>query len=149
MKRRLWHVLIGAALIALFSGSFAPRLQALPTASAEWTLADQALLKPVPPELKTWRGTASAMRAWRATYRGTPAMTLTLYEMPRWPGGAFDALQQWRPQPGKMAFMKGTYFGVAESPDANQGVLTRFVHGIATAIPGRDETVRQVRRPGN
>ena len=92
--------------------------------------------------MRSWRGTESALKAWHATYEGTPQITLTIFEMPLYPGGAFDALQKWHPQPGTMAFFKDRYFGVAESPVADEATLHRFVHAVAASLPGRAEMVR-------
>ncbi len=64
---------------------------------------------------------------------------MTVYEMPR---GGFDAIQQWSVTPGKMAFLKAGYFGVAESPGASQVELARFVHGVEMALPAGNEVLR-------
>jgi hypothetical protein len=45
-------------------------------------------------------------------------MTLTIYFMPNEFASAFDAAQKWQPQPGKMSFFKGRYFGVVEASAA-------------------------------
>ena len=51
---------------------------------------------------------------------------------------AFDALQKWRVQPGKMAFYKGGYFGVVESA-TDKATLNRFVLAVEATLPGGDE----------
>ena len=66
-------------------------------------------------------------------------MTVTVYGMPR---GGFDAIQQWRAAEGKMAFLKGGYFGIAESPGASQEELARFVRGVEMALPAGSEILR-------
>jgi hypothetical protein len=65
-------------------------------------------------------------------------MTLTVYDLPQWGGGAFDAWQKWQTQPGKMAFFKGRYFGVVESPAADLKTLDRFTTAAeGGAVPRR------------
>jgi hypothetical protein len=68
-----------------------------PTA-AGWSLAaPRECMKPVPAELRIWRGTPGPRQVCRATYRGSPEMALTIYDMLEAPGAtAFDALQKWR-----------------------------------------------------
>jgi hypothetical protein len=135
--KRLRHILIGAALLAAF-GSIAlfPRhWKGLPPAVMEWTLASQSVFEPPPAGLRQWNGTAGTRRAWHAEYRGSPPISLTVYELPGSPGSAFDAIQQWRPMPGRMAFSKGAYFGVAEAPGADPKVINRFVEGVAAGLP--------------
>ena len=113
-------------------------LKGLPVSAAEWRLADQAVLKPVPAEVKNFRSGEWARKAWRGTYLGERPMTVTVYGMPR---GGFDAIQQWRVAPGKMAFLKGGYFGIAESPGASQEELARFVRGVEAALPAGNEII--------
>jgi hypothetical protein len=127
--KALWLVIVGAVAIELSHGLFAPQLNGLPPSAAEWKLVEQTAIKP-----------SRALKAWRATYDGTPPMTLTLYQMPWSPGSAWDAIQEWRTRAGAMAFAKGNYFGVAESPGADQRTLKRFVQGVTAALPPGSET---------
>lgn len=133
--KALWLVLAGAIAIELSHGLFVPELKALPPAPAGWKLADHAVLDLSSRQPPVWNGTSRALKAWRATYDGLPPMTLTLYQMPWSPGSAWDAIQEWRERPGVMAFAKGRYFGVVESPGAGQGTLKSFVQGITAALP--------------
>ena len=114
-------------------------LKGLPVAAAEWRLADQKILSPVPAELKNFRSGEWARKAWRGDYACARPMTVTVYGMP---AGGFDAIQQWRVTPGKMAFLKGGYFGIAESPGASQGELARFVRGVEAALPRGNDLLR-------
>jgi hypothetical protein len=123
-------------------GVFSTQLQALPVSAAEWRLANQAVLKPVPPEWKMFRSGAYARKAWRGDYVGEPPLTVTIYEMPRYPAAGWSAIQQWRVQPGKMAFFKGGYFGIAESPRASSSELLRFVNAVCGALPAGNATIR-------
>jgi hypothetical protein len=68
-------------------------------------------------------------------------MQLPLLEMPESPGRtAFDAWQKWRPaQSGKIAFYKGRYFGVVESPGVDWEMLDRFAVTVERSLPGRSE----------
>jgi hypothetical protein len=83
-----------------------------------------------------WRGTAGARQVCRAAYAASPGMTVTLYDMPEWSRAtAFDAIQKWDRQPGKMAFYKGRYFGVVESsPEADAETLSRFIVALEAAL---------------
>lgn len=140
--KRLLQMLILMALVGLAPLLFIPRLYSLPPAPAEWKLATQAAYKPVPAEFKNWRGTEGALRVWRATYAGDPPIVFTVYEMPWSPGSAWDAIQKWRPQAGKLAFSKGNYFGVAEAANASLETLKRFVQSATADLPGRSENLR-------
>ncbi len=138
--KAFWLVVVGAAVIELSHGLFVAQLKALPPAPAGWKLVEQGTLNPSPREKPAWSGTSGALKAWRATYAGTPPMKLTLYRMPWSPGSAWDAIQEWRPRPGAMAFAKGSYFGVAESAGADQQTLRRFAQGVTAALPPGSET---------
>jgi hypothetical protein len=140
--KAFWLVLIGAVAIEASRGLFVPQLKVLPPAPAEWKLVDQTVLKPSSREQPAWSGTSGALKVWRAAYDGTPPMTLTLYQMPWSPGSAWDAIQEWRPRPGAMAFAKGSYFGVAVSPGAGPDAVKRFVHAVTATLPPGGETLR-------
>ena len=138
-KRASQVVLLGAAL-AVFSEqrSCAKPGPALPLTVAGWNMASPAqCAKPQQGDLGGWRGTAGARQVCRAHYGGSPEMRLTLYGMPEWPGAtAFDAMQNWDRQPGKMAFYKGRFFGVVESsPEADMATLSRFIIALEAALP--------------
>jgi len=142
MKRRLWLILIGGTVIEFSREYFEPRLQALPSAPAGWTRAADGTLDPTLRGLEEWPATWTATKAWRISYSGTPPITLSLYAMPWSPGSAWDAIQRWRPAPGRMAFAKGRYFGVAASPGADPSTLLRFVRGVIATLPPGAETIR-------
>src|SRR5262249_18227461 len=118
--KRLWYVLGFGVLIGVFDyygvGSSARPL-AVPSTAGDWKLAEPAsCFLPSPAERATWPGTSGARQMCRATFAGTPAMNVTLYEMPNRVGtSAFDAAQKFPAQPGKMGFFQGSYFGVVES----------------------------------
>jgi len=146
MKTRLKRLAclgIPAVVIAICSEqpSCATPIPLLSPVAAEWKLGSpQVCSQPVPAELRIWSGTTHARRACRAEYDGLPPMSLTIYYMPGWPGAtAFDALQRWRIQPGKMAFYKGPYFGVVESPQAGRNALNRFTVAVVSTLPGGAE----------
>jgi hypothetical protein len=136
----LLRVVIAGIVISAVSGLnlFRHEMTSLPLTAAEWRLASQVVFKPVPPELRNWRSGEYARKAWRGAYVGPVPITLTVYDMPRYARTAWDAIQQWRVAPGKMAFFKNGCFGIAESPGATQEDLRRFVHAL---WPG-DETLR-------
>lgn len=140
--KRVWYVIIAAVAIGVFSGqrSCAEPVLALPPAADGWTLtAPQNCVKPVPASLLVWRGTAGARQACVAEYTGAPPMKLSIYDMPSEFASAFDAAQKWSPQPGKMSFFKGQYFGVVESPSADGHTLERFVLAMEAALPAGNE----------
>jgi len=130
--KAFWLVLIGAVAIESGRGLFVPQLKGLPPTPAEWKLVDQAVLKP----------SSGGLQAWRGIYDGAPPMTLTLYQLPWSPGSAWDAIQEWRPRPGAMAFAKGSYFGVAVSPGGGHDDLKRFVQAVTATLPPGSETLR-------
>lgn len=113
----------------------------LPASAAEWTLAaPQTCAAPTPAERHAWDGVLAAGRLCRANYAGSPAMRLTLYDMPGGLGGtAFDAMQRWRTQPGKMGFFNGRYFGVVEGSSADISTLDRFVVALEASLPAGNE----------
>src|SRR5580700_7142300 len=131
--KRPGSVCLLAAGIAVCSDllSYVAPSASLPVIAAGWTLAfPQDCEKPVPVEFRNLRGTAGARRVCRGEYRGSPQMTLTIYDMPAWGESAFDAWQKSQTQPGKMSFYKGRYFGVVESPNADRNTLNRFTVAI-------------------
>jgi hypothetical protein len=141
--RRVWQIAIAVAVVGLFSGErfcAEEHALALPSDPAGWKLtAPQTCVKPVPADWRVWRGTAGAARACRAEYTGSPPMSLTIYDMPNEFASAFDAAQKWQPQPGKMAFFKGRYFGTVESPAADRFALERFVLAVESTLPAGNE----------
>jgi hypothetical protein len=143
MKKRLWHAAIFTVVIGCgpIFGLLIPShdLKGLPVLAAEWRLVDQTVLSPVPAELKNFRSGEWARKAWRGTYLGERPMTVTLYGMSR---GGFEAIQQWSVVPGKMAFLKAGYFGIAESPGASVDELARFVRGVEAALPRGNDLLR-------
>ncbi len=127
--KALWLIVIGAVAIEITRDLFVPQLTSLPPAAAGWKLVEQTTLPP-----------AGALKAWHATYDGAPPMTLTLYQMPWSPNSAWDAIQKWRTRRGAMAFAKGSYFGVAQSQNADPATMRRFLQGVTAALPPGSET---------
>jgi hypothetical protein len=127
------------AAVLLAACSNAPVPVTLPQKAGNATLAGpSAAVQPVPAEWTRWRGTSGATRAWQAKYTGPPDIALTLLEMPS-SAKAFDAFQMWQNQAGTMAFYKGQFFGVAESPGADMQTLNRFLLAIEAVLPPGDE----------
>jgi hypothetical protein len=143
--KRLLQIVIVTAAIAICAdllSSLAPRTP-LPSTAAGWNLAaPQDCATPVPAGLRQWRGVARARSVCRGKYGGSPEMTLTLYDMPEWGASAFDAWQKWQTQPGKMAFYKGRYFGVVESPAADMNTLNRLALAVEATLPPGSEARR-------
>ena len=61
-------------------------------------------------------------------------MSVTVYEMPA-TTIAFDNLQSWQAEQGKLAFYHGRYFGIVESPGTDQRTLNRFVSAFEKTLP--------------
>lgn len=141
--KRLAYLCIVGAVITVCSeqpSCATPNVVLSPTV-AEWTLrSPQDCVKPAPADLRIWGGTTQARRVCRAEYDGPAQMRLTLFYMPGGPGAtAFDALQRWKIQPGKMAFYKGRYFGVVESSQADRNALNRFTVAVTSKLPAGTE----------
>jgi hypothetical protein len=137
--KRLGTLCLLAAAIAVCSDllSYVAPSASLPATAAGWILASpQDCAKP---QFRNLRGTGGARRVCRGEYRGSPQMTLTIYDMPEWGASAFDAWQKWQTQPGKMSFYKGRYFGVVESSNADRNALNRFTVAIESALPPGSE----------
>lgn len=125
MTRRAW--LLGAAGVAACTSSKVEGPPALPKYAGDWTLETGPV---------TTEGVVSAEGAWAYAYSGNPAMKLVLYEMPS-QTVAFDAVQKWRAEAGKLAFYKGAYFGIVDSQGANHTTLNRFAESIRSSLPDR------------
>ena len=98
-----------------------------PKYAGDWTLTSG----PEPTE-----AVAGAKGAWTAQYSGVPPMRLIICEMPS-QTGAFDQVQRWRAEAGKLAFYKGRYFGVVEAEGADHATLNRFAASIQSGLPDR------------
>jgi hypothetical protein len=98
-----------------------------PKYAGDWTLQSG----PEPAE-----SVAGAEGAWVARYSGNPPMRLTVIRMPS-QTGAFDAVQRWRAEAGKLAFYKGPFFGIVESPGADHAAMNRFAAAIQSSLPDR------------
>ena len=83
------------------------------------------------------RGTIEGMTAAhptiRATYNGPGSVTATVTEMPA-AGLAFEAVQKWRPEKGKLAFQKDRWFVVLESADLDAQRLNSFATALEKAL---------------
>lgn len=96
----------------------------LPVSVGAWRLASTSAIDPMP----------RSDHGFLAHYNGEPEVALRLYQMPS-QTVAFDTLQSWRGETGKLAFYKGKYFGIAESPGAGQRVLNGFVSAVQKQMP--------------
>ena len=70
----------------------------------------------------------------QAVYQGATVITVQLTEKSSAPL-AFSAAQDWRPTSGKLAFYKGNFFGIAQSPTADQRTLNKFVTAFEKSLP--------------
>src|SRR5579864_5039932 len=131
LGKRLLIVGILAAAIAIGSDLWqAARPSVSPPSTAdEWKLSAAVDCgKPLKAEIQSWPETSGARRVCRAEYAGPSAVRLTLFEMPERPGAtAFGAFQSSLfSGPGKVGFLKGRYFGIVDSPQADRAALERF-----------------------
>jgi hypothetical protein len=138
-SKRFWYLLFFGITISLCSEQrwFATSKVTLPQLAGDWKIeAPPTCARPVPANLRPWRGTAGALQVCSAKYSGSPEMTFTIYDMPESVGAtAFDAFQKWQRLTGKMAFYKGRYFGVVESPRADLNTLNRFAAAVVATLP--------------
>ncbi len=65
----------------------------------------------------------------RAVYSGPGIVTVTLTEMQSG-GNAFEALQHWKPETGRVPFQRDRFFGVAESKELDSKALIAFVAAL-------------------
>src|SRR6266498_1957426 len=121
-------MLVSAAVSAACSR--APEIEPprLPAKLGRWTLE----YKPQPLDGLIPVATAG----WRYSYLGVPDVTLKLYALPS-QTSAFDATQKWRPAPGKLAFYKGRFFGIAEADGGQFATLNDFVTNVQPLLPER------------
>ena len=78
-------------------------------------------------------GVTGAQPTIRTTYSGPGKVTVTFTEMAA-AGNAFEAVQKWRPEKGKLAFQKDRWFVVLESADLDAGQLNNFAAALEKAL---------------
>ena len=108
-------------------GSDGDRPPQFPAAAAGWTL--EAGQRSAAPRAKVRVG-------WTVTYAGKPTMTVTVYRMAG-QASAFEAVQSWRAESGKLPFFKGPYLVIVESPGAEFRTLSRFATALQAEFPER------------
>lgn len=141
LGKRLLIVSILVAAIAIASDlwQIAPPGVNPPPTAAEWKLSAPADCGgPVKNEIQFWPEISGARRACRAEYDGPSAVRLTLFDMQERPGAtALGAFQRSLfSGPGRAGFLKGRYFGVVDSQQADRAALQRFTVAIEKALPG-------------
>jgi len=93
------------------------------TLGDKWKLASA---EPVSADTAPLEVRALGLReARRAVYKGTPDVTVMLYEMTTGPG-AFEMVQKWRPRPGAVSFYKDRFFVVCEADGNHEAELLEF-----------------------
>ncbi len=92
----------------------------------------------LPENVADWKRVASAKEGATASarYTGVPEISVSVTRKGS-TTEAFNDLQSWRAEAGKLAFYRGPYFGLAESPGADQKTLSRFVRALEARIPDR------------
>lgn len=141
LGKRLLILGLLAAVIAIASDFWqaaAPKVNP-PLTAGEWKLfAPADCGRPTKSEIQTWHDVSGSRRVCRADYVGPSAVRLTIFEMPQRDGAtAFGAFQSWLSSgPGKVGFLKGRYFGVVDSQQADPAALDRFTTAIEKTFPG-------------
>ena len=139
LKRAGFVLAVAAALTISEQRSRAIPELALPESIAGWAIKAPQKCGPLAAaKVRVWRGTEAARRVCAAEYGGGPEFTVTVYSLPKFKG-AFDALQKWRSQPGKLAFFRGPYFCVVESAKADPQALDRFTLALQRAFGPGDQ----------
>lgn len=100
----------------------------------DWTLR---LSGPLPADSAPAQYRQLGLRqAVRAEYAGAAPLTITAYEMTTG-AGAFEAMQQWRPAPGRLAFHHEAWFVVLEASGVETPVLAAAADEIEQAFGAR------------
>lgn len=123
-----WFVLCTLLLLAACEQVPAPR--AFPRALTGYRLAGEQVLTgtALPPY-----GPAAA-RVVQLTYEGTNPLQVLVFETTG-SSVAFEALQQWRAQEGKLAVHAGRYFLVARSEKPDPAKLNAFLAEFEKHLP--------------
>jgi len=93
-----------------------------------WVKASEEKRSELPPLVRQMGGRSGTV----ARYKGSGEVVVTVYET----GGqaaAFELVQKWRPEGGKLYFHKGPRFVLLEGAD--QALLNRLEKAIEAALP--------------
>lgn len=128
MRRRF---LLAAA--SLLAGCKNPNLvqEILPMTLGEWRRLSVENTPPeeYPAELKQ-RG---IKRARRGTFTGKGRIFVSIYEFAG-QAVAFEMVQKWKPEAGKMAFHEGPYFVVLEATEADNKAMNQFATLLESSL---------------
>ncbi len=133
MARKIW---LSAALFAAACGPGEQGLPWTPPAAIAggWQLASSEAIPPeqAPEEVRRL-GLETALRG---RYDGPLPLTVEFYRMRSAPS-AFELMQRWRPEPGRMASYKGRWFFLIQSDGAAHAELTAAAQGLEAALANR------------
>jgi len=123
-------VLIGLLACGGTEEPFAP-----PPELDGWSLES---FEPVPPQrVPAGVSSHSVEAAYRAVYRGEAgSAAVELYRMKAAPS-AFELVQQWRPQEGKVAGYRGRWFFVVSAPEAGSEALSALADALEKSLARR------------
>ena len=123
-SRRVW---LGLVLLLSSCKNMGDKMEILPMNLGDWKrmAVENIPAEDHPREFKE-RG---IKRARRAIYNGPARLTATIYEFGAL-GTAFELVQKWRPQEGKMASQEGVYFILLDA----QGVEGKIVNDFASKL---------------
>lgn len=85
------------------------------------------------PELVRQMGLRQAVRA---RYQGNGELTVRVFKM-KAQASAFELVQKWRAEPGKMFFQAGDHFVILEQPGAAPEMLSRAAKELDRKLAGR------------
>jgi hypothetical protein len=121
-------LLCALALLAGCGGSSPPSAPPLPArVDPGWTLESlQAIDVALAPDFVREAGLRAA---WRASYAGPGLCEVTVFELST-SAAAFELVQKWRPQEGRVSTYSGTLFLVVESKQVGQAELIGFAGGL-------------------
>jgi hypothetical protein len=133
-RRELW-LTVAAAILGGCQRPQAGKEPPLPNnVGQDWQLQSEEgiLTAQLPHQIRTM----GVQNAWRGVYAG-PGNFMVDYYMMGTPSNAFEAMQNWRPEEGKMAFHHERGFIVVESHDASREEMQQFVRQLQQSLQER------------
>ncbi|MBV6430718.1 MAG: hypothetical protein IANPNBLG_00835 [Bryobacteraceae bacterium] len=110
-------------LAALSCSNPADRQEILPMNLGPWK---RVAVETIPPEeYQQELRRLGVKRARRGVYQGPIRLTASLYRFGA-PAVAFELVQKWRPQRGKLVFQQGDYFVILESEQDDHTSMNSF-----------------------
>ena len=102
-----------------------------PPSVAEWKIESVSTLSSG--DVPATVGGLAVEEAVVARYTGPQPLAVTFCRMKTW-AGAFEAMQHWRPEPGRLAFNRGPWFVVLDSPELDFARLNSIAGFLQPAL---------------